>query len=369
MPVLHLMQCTNLGGMEQVSYRLMDTLGETMGLSFRIATPLPFGPGRPRVIAQDPAAADSPGRGRFGWRDFPAFRRHVHALAADCSHAWVTGTSASALAALLGLNKPKVLSHHYHHFEGSRPWLRWRGFYELLCRQLDAITYPTAFTHDEALRIAPWLKSRAVVVPNGFEIHCPDEATRLARRARAREALGLPQDAPVIGNAGWLIPRKRFDVFLKTAARVHAARPDAVFVICGGGPLEDDLKRMAAALGIAGAVRFFGWVQDLNPHYEAWDALLFNSDFDTLPAAPMEAASRGCVTVASLLYGGLGEFIEHGQSGYLFDRHDEAALAEALLRLTSDSAQAEALRAGAIAKLRRDFSIERATAFYRDFFG
>lgn len=369
MTVLHLMQCTNLGGMEQISYRLMDVLADEIGLDFRIATPLPFGPGRDRVLARDPGARDSPGRGRFGWRDFPAFRGHVHRLAAGCSHAWVTGTSAAALAALFGLRQPKVLSHHYHHFEGPRAWLRWRGFYELLCRQLDAITYPTAFTRDEALRIAPWLKGRAHVVPNGFEIHYLDEPDRLARRAAARRWLDLPPDAPVIGNAGWLIPRKRFDVFLHVAARVHAARPDARFVICGGGPLEDDLKRMAGALGIAEAVRFAGWVQDLTPYYEAWDALLFNSDFDTLPAAPMEAASRGCVTVASLLYGGLGEFIEHGRNGYLFASHDTASLAEALLQVVGDSAQALALRRGALDKLRRDFSIARATAFYRDFFG
>jgi glycosyltransferase involved in cell wall biosynthesis len=368
MAVLHLMQCTNLGGMEQVSYRLMDELSATAGLRFRVATPMPFGPGAGRVHDADPAARDFPYRGRFGWRDFPDFRRHVHELAADCSHAWVTGTSAASLAALIGLRKPKVLSHHYHHFEGRHPWLRWRGFYELLCRQLDAITYPTAFTRDEALKIAPWLASRARVVPNGFAIHYVDEETRLARRAAARRLLDLPLDVPVIGNAGWLIPRKRFDVFLRTAARVHAVRPDARFVICGGGPLEDDLKRTAAVLGLADAVRFVGWVQDLAPYYEAWDALLFNSDFDTLPAAPMEAASRGCVTVASLLYGGLGEFIEQGRSGYLFDRHDEAAMAEALLRLTSDSAQALALRQGALAKLRNDYSTERATAFYRDFF-
>jgi len=367
MTVLHLMQCTNLGGMEQVAYRLMRDL-QASGIEFRLATPMPFGPGADQARRFDATMRDFPYRGRFGWRDFAAFRRHVRDLAVGCAQIWVTGTSAAALAAILGLRQPKVLSHHYHHFEGDHAALRWRGFYELLGRQLDAITYPTAFTRDEALRIAPWLKGRAHVVPNGFELHYRDEATRLERRAAARRALDLPMDAPVIGNAGWLIPRKRFDVFLRTAARVHAARPDARFVICGGGPLEGDLKRMTVALGLERAVRFTGWVQDLTPHYEAWDALLFNSDFDTLPAAPMEAASRGCLTVASLLYGGLGEFIEHGRSGYLFDRHDEPAMAEALLRLTSDSAQALVLREGAIDKLRQDFSIERATAFYRDFF-
>ncbi|MFN4281742.1 MAG: glycosyltransferase family 4 protein [Alphaproteobacteria bacterium] len=368
MTVLHIMQCTNLGGMEQVAFRLMAEL-EAAGLRFRLATPMPFGPGAALARRFDGEMRDFLYRGRFGWRDFPAFRRHVRDLADGCSHAWVTGTSAAALAAILGLARPKVLSHHYHHFEGRFAALRWRGFYEALCRQLDAVTYPTAFTRDEALRIAPWLKGRAVVVPNGFAIHCADEVERLRRRAAARRRLGLPEEAFVVGNAGWLIRRKRFDVFLATAARVASARPDALFVICGGGDQETALKRQAADLGIAARVRFEGWVTDLAPHYQAWDALLFNSDFDTLPSAPMEAASHGCVVVASLLYGGLGEFVAHGRNGYLFSRHDDKAMAEALLSIAADPGHAGALRAEALATLRRDFSHERATAFYRGFFG
>ncbi len=368
MTVLHILQCTNLGGMEQVAYRLMAELQASARIDFRLATPMPFGPGAEQARRFDGAMRDFPYRGRFGWRDFSAFRRHVHALAEECAQLWVTGTSAAALAALLGLKRPKLLSHHYHHFEGRYAALRWRGFYELLCRQLDAVTYPTAFTRDEALRIAPWLKNRAVVVPNGFTVHCDDEAERLRRRAAARRHLGLPDEAFVVGNAGWLIPRKRFDVFLRTVAHVAAARPEARFVICGGGPLEADLKRQAQVMGLAERVRFEGWVRDLTPHYQAWDALLFNSDFDTLPAAPMEAASHGCVTVASLLYGGLGEFLHHGRNGYIFPRHDEAAMAEALLSLAADPGHAAALRGAAIATLRQDFSNDRATAFYRDFF-
>jgi glycosyltransferase involved in cell wall biosynthesis len=246
--------------------------------------------------------------------------------------------------------------------------VRWRAFYDLMCRQLDAITYPTAFTLNEALRVAPWLRGRARVVPNGYTIHYVGEADRLRRRAVARQLLDLPNDALVIGNAGWLIPRKRFDVFLRTAARVRERRPDAEFIICGGGPLEDDLKRLASELGLADCIRFTGWVRDLRPHYEAWDVLLFNSDFDTLPCAPMEAASQGCVTVASLIYGGLGEFIEHGRTGYMFAIHDAQALADAILRLAEEPDHALALRSAAVKKLASDYSNERATAFYRDFF-
>jgi len=367
--VLHLMQCTNLGGMEQVTVRLMNNLA-ARGATFRIATPRPFGPCADAMRRLDPDARDFTYRGRFGWRDFRRFRSHVRLLAEDCSHIWVTGTSAAALAAVKRLKQPKVLSHHYHHFEGLRPvsWLRWRAFYEVLCRDLDAVTYPTAFTRNEAMRIAPWLAAKAHVVRNGIDVHYVDETTRLARRAAARAQLGLPQDAFIIGNAGWLIRRKRHDVFLRVAAQVKRQIPEGFFILCGSGDEERALRELAARLGIADAVHFTGWVPDLTLHYRAWDALLFNTDFDTLPATPMEAASEGCVVVASQVYSGLGEMIEHGHTGYLFPTHDITALAGALIALHRDAKTAERLRAAAISKLQAEFSPALAVGFFTRFF-
>lgn len=362
------MQCTNLGGMEQVAFRVMDVLAFTDRTKFRIATPRPFGPGLDRLRAFDAQARDFAYRGRFGWRDFLAFRTHVWELAEECSHVWITGTSAAALAAVAGLQQPKILSHHYHHFEGRFAWARWRLFYELLCGQLDAITYPTAFTRDEAVRIAPWLSSRAHVVPNGYPLNYRNDADRLAARATARARLGLARDAFVVGNAGWLIARKRFDVFLRTAAALVTRMPNVSFVLCGRGPLEENLKSLAHDLGIADRVRFEGWVIDLADYYRAFDALLFNSDFDTLPCAPMEAASYGCPTVASVLYGGLGEFISHGRNGYLFASHDIEGMASALAALYEDAAHTASLRSALRITLETQFSPEAATRFYRMFF-
>lgn len=366
-PILHVLQSTNLGGMEQATLRTLAGLAE-QGFRFRLATPRPFGPGADAFRRFDAELRDFPYRGRFGWRDFPAFRRHVHAIAQGCSHAWVMGTCAASLRAIGGLALPKVLSHHYHHFEDRFSWLRWRAFYELTCRGLDAITYPTAFTRDEAVRIAPWLARKAAVVPNGYDIHFADEAARRAAKTEARRRLGLPDGAFVVGNAGWLIGRKRFDVFLATAQEIARDLPEARFVICGDGPLRGALESQARAAGIADRVTFTGWVKSLEDYYRAWDVLLFNSDFDTLPCAPMEAASFGCLVVASALYGGLGEFLEHGRNGYLFSTHDPRALASAAVLLARDTALADRLRRAARDTLESRFSRERNLAFFRSFF-
>jgi glycosyltransferase involved in cell wall biosynthesis len=82
----------------------------------------------------------------------------------------------------------------------------------------------------------------------------------------------------------------------------------------------------------------------------------------------MEGASHGCPIVASLGYGGLGELIEHGRNGYLFNRHDVIALADAVVELARDPAHAAAIRDEARRTLETRYSPRATAQFYYDFF-
>jgi len=293
---------------------------------------------------------------------------HARALGKECERVWVIGTCASCLSAARLTGRKVLLSHHYHHFENAASRLRWTAFYLAFGPGLDAITYPTEFTRNEALLIAPWLKAKFHVVRNGFKVHYTTEEKRLDQRRKARQTLGLPPDAFVVGNAGWLIPRKRFDVFINTAQLVSRQVPRAHFCICGGGQEESRLRALAVELGIADRVHFQGWVEDVSTYYRAWDALLFNSDLDTLPCSPMEAASHGCVCVASCLYGGLSEFLKDGQTGFLFGQHDFEKLAGALILLARNPSLGLCMRQRAAALLELEFNQESAMKFYEDYF-
>ena len=353
-------------GMERVSYGVMDALSREV--DFRIVTPRPFGPGVEIVRQFDPNAKDFAYKGRFGWRTFPEFSQHVREAAQDCSHVWITGTCATSLAAARRLDLPVALSHHYHHFEGKFSWLKWRLFYELLTRNVNVITYPTQFTRNEALRIAPWLKARSRVVPNAFTVDYTDEPSRIIKKRESPLRSRITARRVHCRKRGWLIHRKRFDIFLKTAAAIKRQFPNSYFVICGGGQLESQLKKLAYTLGIAESVRFDGWVQQLNQYYQAWDVLLFNSDFDALGCTPLEAASHGCLVVASVSYGGLDEFIESGINGYLYGEHDIAELATAVCALRRDTHLALRFRTLAADTLRRRYHRDTSVRFYRSLF-
>lgn len=351
-----------------MTYSLLEEMRDSGNYRFQVTSPRKLGPGEPFLHRIDPNCQGLDYKGKFGWRSFRTFRKHVASLAKDSDNIWITGTCACSLAAIQNQHKLKVLSHHYHHFENRTSRLKWFGFYNLLCRQLTAITYPTDFTRSEALRIAPWLRERAHVVPNGHETFYTNETEHLQSQAKARKALGLPAEAFIVGNGGWLIPRKRMDVFLETAALIKSANANAYFVICGDGPLRGDLTNRARELGILDSVKFVGWTDDMSQYYQAWDICLFNSDFDTIPRIVTEAASYGCVIVASLLYGGLSEFVTSGYNGILLTRHDTTKLSSEIIDLSKNKARASEFREASAERLRSKFSMEQNISFYRSIF-
>jgi glycosyltransferase involved in cell wall biosynthesis len=332
MHVLNLIQCTELGGMEQATMRVLAGL-QARGHTCTVVSTNPVGALGPLLASQRVPAVGVPFRGRGGWRSHPRLRAVVRSAAAKADAVLMTGPTVTGMLALRARDRRRqVLAVHYHHTGVKRP-LSWRGIYTLAMNRFGAITFPSDFIRHEAEALCPGLRRLALTVRNPLPL--PALADDASRRA-ARTALGLPAGAPVVGNAGWLIPRKRFDVFLRVAARVRAAVPEAVFVIAGDGPERAALEALARELGIGAAVRWLGWQRDLNPVYRALDVLLFNSDWDAFPTTPLEAMSHAVPVVASSIHGGLGETIADRRVGVLMRTHDEESLAEAAVALLRD---------------------------------
>lgn len=361
------LQCTNLGGMEKVAYSLFERL-QSRGFKIKVLTARNWGLGKPRVQHIDPEARAFDYKGKFGWRSFPAFRRHAQTVCEQSEKVWVIGNCASCLVAAHLTGKRVLMSHHYYHFRNRWSRLKWTAFYLAFGFGLEGITYPTEFTRNEALRIAPWLKPKMHVVRNGFDVHYTSEEQRMEAKYAARKSLGMAQDAFLVGNGGWLIQSKRFDVFLRTAHKVIQQIPNAAFYICGGGPEEHRLRNLSRELGIADKVHFTGWAQDLTPYYQAWDVLLFNTDFDALGCTPLEAASHGCLCVASCSYGGISEFLKHGKTGFLLDKHEPEKLTGFITQLAQNSKLALNVRRQAAELLAQEFNNEKALNFYESYF-
>lgn len=350
MKILHLIQCANLGGMEQEAYGLMRGL-HGRGYDFNLISLYPLGLGKKILKDIGLPATGCPHVGKYGFLSHHLYRREVMRHHPDL--VLVTGPApGSCWVASTFKNVPKVLASHFHH--GTSAWDKflWRGFYRLFSGIFDKITFNSEFLMQEAIRIYPPLESKSMV--SLCSVPIPSSRSH-EDQIGAKRALGIPEDSQVIGNAGWLIPRKRFDIFLRVAAALARSHPKLWIIIAGSGILDDGLRAMAAELGISQRVRWLGWQYDLSHFYKALDVMIFNSDAESVGRTPLEAMAYGIPVVASVIYGGgLGETLRHQENGFLLNEHNIDALTYYCDVLLSDQ-----MFSNCIGQAGRDIVIER----------
>lgn len=330
MKILILIQCTNLGGMEHNMLLLIREFLE-MGISVEVVSIHPLGRMGEKLRELGIPSEGCSYRGPWGLCSLPSLRRLLAGKKAD--GLIMIGHNMMGEIAVGGLCKEhRVLSIHYHH-RGVKHPLVWRMIYGLACLNFHAIVFVSSFIMEEAISMVPFLRKFSLMVSTPVETHPPFSPRE---RSLARVSLGIPEDAFVVGNAGWLIPRKRWDLFLETAARVAASVPEAIFLISGDGPLRGELEKRAGELGISRRLRWLGWQSDLLPVYKSLDVMLFNSDWDAQARTPLEGMSYGVPVVASILSGGTREVILNDGMGILLDKHDIGRLSQAVIEMARD---------------------------------
>lgn len=173
---------------------------------------------------------------------------------------------------------------------------------------------------------------RLSVIPNGV----PD-ATPLdpARAASLRAELGIAPAAPLVAVVGRLVPQKAHDRFLRAAARVLAAAPEARFLVVGDGPLRAEREALSAELGLADAVVFTGLRSEATDLIALSDLLVFSSVWEGLSIAALEALARG-VPVVSTEVDGSAELL--GSGAGVIVAQDDDALADGIIAALADPA-------------------------------
>lgn len=174
-------------------------------------------------------------------------------------------------------------------------------------------------------------------------------------RRRARAALGLAEDAPVVGSVGNLTAKKDQRALLEALGKLD---PSVQLVLAGDGPLRGELEAAAAALGVAGRTRFLGVRDDVAALLPAFDVFALSSRHEGLSIALVEALAAGVPCVATEV-GGTPEVVGHDDVGWLVPPGDPPALAEAVGQLLADPDRRAAMSRRAVQRAQR-FSIEPA---------
>jgi len=328
MRVLNIIPNTNLAGTEQASLRFMTGL-QKHGYVFSVLSLTSAGPMK-EIFEQHGIATDAlEYKGKGGWKSYAPLKKKLSELIDTFKPDIIIQTSHHLLTTLIlsSYKIPKILAVHHHH-QGVKPAWQWKIIYKICNSRFAAITFPSDFIRDEAMSLAPFIAEKSYTVRNPLPTK---EPITKERKQHARAALGIPQDALVIGNSSQLIKRKRLDVFLDVAKKISTQHANVHFLVAGDGEERQQLEKLAQDLGVAGRITWLGWQRDLAPFYHSLDFMLFNSDWDAFPTTPLEAMAYGVPVVASAVNSGLKEVISNGKYGYLILNHDTDKLAGYLL--------------------------------------
>jgi glycosyltransferase involved in cell wall biosynthesis len=187
------------------------------------------------------------------------------------------------------------------------------------------------------------LVARGVPAGRVRVIHPGVDAERFTPAADGRRA-----DAPAFLYVGRLKRYKGIALAIRALALARERRPDLSLDIAGTGDHRPELERLTAELGLAGAVRFRGFVSEaekIELLRRAW-ANLFPSPKEGWGITVIEAAACGTPSIASDSPG-LRDSVRHGVTGYLVPHGDVGALAGRMLELAEAPARVAALGADA----------------------
>ncbi|MFC1867390.1 glycosyltransferase family 4 protein [Thermodesulfobacteriota bacterium] len=183
--------------------------------------------------------------------------------------------------------------------------------------------------------------------------------TQSVDRDEIRRHLKIDQKQ-VIGVVGRLRWEKGQNILLHAMIEVIRKCPDTLLMVVGDGPDLEDLKKSAERLGIQNHIIWTG-VKTPNEVwrlYSIMDVLAVPSLFEGFGLVAAEAMVAGVPIVASDV-DGLREVVENGATGYLVPAKDDQTLAERLIQLLNNPAQAHAMGRNGRDRVIRLFSMER----------
>jgi len=182
---------------------------------------------------------------------------------------------------------------------------------------------------------------RYAVILSGMDLSAFEAAGEMSalRRAEVRRSLGVPADAPLVGQVARLEERKGYRYFLELAEQVVHRVPGAHLVGLGAGEQHEFLRAEAARRGLAERVRFPGFRPDIAEVLAALDVVVLTSLWEGLPRVLVQAAACG-VPAVTFEVEGAREVVKEGVNGFVVPSKDVAQLAERVIGLLTDSARA-----------------------------
>ena len=272
------------------------------------------------------------------WMEVPSYfasmlwkaRRILKGCSVDviCAH-WILPQGIVA-ALLKGLHEvPLVVTAHGSDISNFNGRLG-NGLKRFVLGRADSCSANSEYTRRQIQWLLPQLP--VDVIPMGVDLR----QFRAGSNSDVRKSLRI--DGEFLLFVGRLVKEKGPLYLLKALPLVLERYPKAVLVLVGDGTQRTELEHLVDELGIGHAVRFLGRIphQELAPYYTAADVFVGPSLVEGLGIVFLEAASSGLPIIGSRV-GGVSDILIDGVTGIEVEPASSEQLAEAIIRVLSDS--------------------------------
>jgi glycosyltransferase involved in cell wall biosynthesis len=156
---------------------------------------------------------------------------------------------------------------------------------------------------------------------------------------------------------GRLAAVKNHPLLLSAFSAAIEKRPDLRLWMVGDGSERRALEALAAELGVADQVKFWGQQLDVTPFFSAADAFIMSSRSEGLPMSLLQAFSLGVPAIVTDV-GGMAEVVRLAQAGMTVSPSESAEMTNAILQLANEDADRARMGENAVAAFHTHFSLE-----------
>ena len=263
-----------------------------------------------------------------------ALRKQIHACTPDLIHANSVRAGLVATLAAAGTRTPVIW--HVHDTLPRHPLSTALRLFVLAARGTQVIAVSRATAQRFIGHVPIGGKVRTIL--DGVDLN--RFASNTIGSKAFREELGLSSEDFLVCAVGQVCKRKGLLEVIDAMRRIRMLAPHAHLAIVGKVVFQHEdvylqvLRAAARSWGVEDRIHFCGERNDVSPVLWASDLLVLNSSDEPFGLVLVEAMGCGTPVLAARV-GGIPEIVTDGDSGWLVESGDTAALALKLLHLSS----------------------------------
>lgn len=244
------------------------------------------------------------------------------------------------LAAKTAREKGSVIMYTCHgfHFHNKAPKKNWIMYYPIEKYMSRYCDYIVTINKEDYNRAKTFHAKNVRYIP-GVGVDIDRIKNVQVDKSAYKNAIGVPENAVMVLSVGELIERKNHQVIIKALSGIKNS--DIYYVICGKGPLREELEMLSQSLGVH--TIFLGFRKDIPELCNTADISAFPSRIEGLGLAGIEAMAAGVPLVSSNVHGIL-DYVIDGKTGYTCNPDDVDGFAKAIAKLALNPELRESMR-------------------------